>query len=162
MEKFNKIVCKIAQIADYVGGVAMVLMVVIITANVILRKMGLPLNGAAEYVQFLLATCVGLSIGNCAAKGAHVEISVLVDRLPKVPKLVIELLMGLVTLIFVAAIAYYLYGYGMGYVVSGQVGMISRMPYYPFIWAVGVGFVIYTLVVINQILQLFGKEDEPK
>ena len=147
------------QKLDFLGGISMFLMMLVITVNVILRKLSITFGGAAEYVQFLMAACVGFSIANCAAKKGHIEISMFVDKMPKVLRIFFEVLVNLITLIFVAATSYFLVIYGIGYLKSGTVGMISRVPLYPFTWIASLGFIMYGFVTIDKIIHIItGRE----
>ena len=159
MEKYHKLVLQMIQKLDFLGGISLMLMMFVITVNVILRKLNITFGGASEYVQFLMAACVGFSIANCAAKKGHIEISMLVDNMPKNPRIFFEVLVNLITLVFVAAASYFLITYGIGYLKAGTVGMISRMPYYPFTWIASLGFIMYCFVVIDNIIHVItGKE----
>ena len=144
---------------DFLGGMSLALMMIIITLNVILRKLDISFGGASEYVQFLLAACIGLSIANCAAKRGHIEISMFVDKMSRGKRIFFEILANAITLAFLAASSYFLVLYGIGYIKAGTVGMISRVPLYPFTWIVALGFAIYCFVAVDYVLHVIkGKE----
>lgn len=160
MKAYHQFVEKLVHKLDFLGGLSLAVMMVIITVNVILRKLDITFGGASEFVQFLMAMCIGFSIADCAAKKGHVEISMLVDRLPKIPRKILELLACLITLVFVAAACYFLITYGIGYIKSGTVGMVSKVPFYPFAWVCSLGFLMYVLVVIDDIIGIIcGRGD---
>ena len=154
VEKYHKLVVLLTRRLDFLGGISIALMMLIITVNVILRKLSITFGGASEYVQFLMAACVGFSIANCAVQKGHIEISIFVDHMPKVPRVFFEILINLITMIFVAAASYFLVLYGIDYIRTGTVGMISRMPYYPFAWVSSLGFLVYCFVAIDNILHI--------
>jgi len=159
MEKYHRLVQNVTHKLDFLGGMSLALMMVIITVNVILRKLNITFGGAAEYVQFLLAMCIGLSVANCAAKKGHIEISMFVDKMSKGKRIFFEIFTNLITLIFLAASSYFLITYGVGYIRAGTVGMISRVPLYPFTWIVSLGFIMYCFVVVDYAIHIIaGKE----
>lgn len=153
MQKYHEFVLNATRKLDFWGGISLALMMIIITANVILRKLGITFGQASEYVQFLMAMCVGLGVAHCAVCKGHIEISMFVDRMPEIPRRVVEVFVNLVTMIFVAAASYFLADYGVGYIRAGTIGMISHMPLYPFVWITSLGFFMYCFVAVDNILR---------
>lgn len=159
-DRYHRYVKKVLRKLDLLGGLSLTGMMCVIAINVILRKLDITFGGASEYVQFLMAMCIGFSIADCAARNGHVEITMFVDKLPSIPRKFFELFSCLLTLIFVAAASYFLIIYGIGYIKSGTVGMVSKVPFYPFAWVCSLGFLLYALVAIDEILRIFLIKEE--
>ncbi len=68
--------------AAHGGGLALILLALVVTADVAARAVGIPLVGAAEIGGILLAMLVFLSLGHTQAMRGHVAIEVLVTMFP--------------------------------------------------------------------------------
>jgi TRAP-type C4-dicarboxylate transport system permease small subunit len=159
MQKYHEFVLNMTRKLDFWSGISLALMMIIITVNVILRKLDITFGQAPEYVQFLMAMCVGLGVAHCAVCKGHIEISMFVDKMPERLRRFFEVLVNAAILIFVASASYFLADYGVGYIKAGTVGMISRMPLYPFVWITSLGFFMYCFVAIDNIIQAaFGND----
>ena len=157
MDSFNKLITKVSCFLDTIGGYALAAVMVLISCNVLLRMTGNPINGTVEWVQYLQAICIGLTISFCGLQGEHITVNLFVDKLPKKARFVIDIFVHVLTLFFVLLTAWVLTGNGLYMREAGQVGMVTRIPNYPFIFVIAFGFLVYAFVAINNIIQAFGK-----
>ena len=80
LEKFAN---PFSHVADGVGRVTLALMVILITADVILRYfLNSPIKGSYELVEFMLIVLVYLGLAYTQTKKGHVSISLLSNKLP--------------------------------------------------------------------------------
>ena len=159
-DKFNKGLTRVCDVLDSIGGFVMAGIMALITINVITRVFGYPIIGAVEFVQFMLVATCALAIAYCAKNAGHVAVSVLVDKMPPKPKLVVEVLISVIILAFVILAAQVLYEYGITLRDTGQVGMETRIPFYPLVFLVAAGFLAYAVVSVNNILQTVKKRGD--
>ena len=157
MNGFKKLVTWVCDAMDSIGGFAMAAIMILITGNVLLRMTGNPINGTVEWVQFLQATSIGLTIAFCGLQGEHITINLFVDKLPRKARFVIDIFVNILILVFVLLTAWVMVGSGVSMRDSGHVGMVTRIPFYPFIYIIAFGFLIYAFVAINNIIQAFAK-----
>lgn len=69
--------------AAVVGGVAMVVMLCIITANIVLRPFGESVRGTVEVSGYLCALAVGLCLPAAQRAGSHISAGLWVSSLPR-------------------------------------------------------------------------------
>lgn len=75
-------VTRVNAVAGYGGGLALILLALVVTADVVARTAGIALVGAAEVGGVLLAMLVFLALGHTQAMRGHVAIEVLVTMFP--------------------------------------------------------------------------------
>lgn len=75
-------VTRINAAAGYGGGIALILLALVVTTDVAARAAGFALVGAAEVGSVLLAMLVFLALGHTQASRGHVAIEVLVTLFP--------------------------------------------------------------------------------
>lgn len=76
-------IARVNAAAGYGGGIALILLALVVTADVTARAFGIPLVGAAEIGGVLLAMLVFLALGHTQAMRGHVAIEVLVSQFPR-------------------------------------------------------------------------------
>lgn len=76
---------RINAIASLLGAAFCLAMVLLITANIIGRKLGNPVPGAVGLAGFMLATVVFLGLSHCEETESHIRVEFLLYHLP--PKL---------------------------------------------------------------------------
>ena len=160
MKKFNKWVTNVCVALDSIGGIVLAAIMALITVNVLLRMTGNPITGTIEWAQFLLSASVGLTIALCGLRGDHIAVNILVDKLPPKGRRVMDILINIIVLVFAVLVAWVLYGHAESMIKSGLVGMVTRVPFYPFVFLISFGFLLYAFVALNNILQIFSNDNE--
>ena len=126
-------------------------MALLITADVIGRKLGNPIPGAFELTELALILTVCLSLAYTAAQGAHVSVELLVSRLGRAGRLFVSCLTGPLAL---AGIAMVIWG-GMSQALNDwQVGLLRSaqlgIPLAAFKFVVPLGFFLLAMIVVVQ------------
>ncbi|MCL6478629.1 MAG: TRAP transporter small permease [Peptococcaceae bacterium] len=148
---------KFSRFLDRIAGWAIVATMVAVVGNVVLRVFGHPLGGTYEWVGFLTALAVGLSLAYCAAMGGHVAITFFMDKLTPKAQAYVDIATGVIVLLFLLLATREITAYATSMVVSGEVAATTKVPIYPFIYLIAFGFVAYVLVMLNVILESIGK-----
>lgn len=126
-------------------------MALLVTADVIGRKLGNPVPGAFELTELALILTVCLSLAYTATQGAHVSVELLISRLGRVGRLLVSLLTGPLAL---AGITMVIWG-GMTQALNDwQVGLLRSaqlgIPLAAFKFVVPLGFFLLAVVVVVQ------------
>lgn len=160
---FERIIENISRRISQLGQVALVLVMLLIVTNVILRLPWRPLPGTVEMVELLGTILLGLGIAYCQQKKSHIFVSVLVDRFPLRVQALVDAVTGLLALFFTSLVARQLFIYGTRMLERGYTTGHLNIPVYPFIYLVGVGFIILALVLLKDLINtviLFTKGKE--
>lgn len=138
------------DILSYISVIAVAAMMLLAVADVVMRNIfNAPIVGATELIQ-MLNVCIVLALGTGSLAGHNVTVDFVLGKLPKVPKLVIE--------IFVSAVTAALFGVVIWRSVVSALDSLHYkitysllgVPEYPFILALALGFFggVLALVII--------------
>lgn len=151
MESFVRLIEKLSRNLDRVAGWALVAIMLLVVGNVILRLFGQPIEGTYEWVSFLASLAIGLALAQCALEDGHLSVTFLVDKLPRRLGAFILFCGGAVTVVFLAFTTWAIGRYATSMVSSGEVGMNTHIPFYPFIYLMALGFLVFCLVIFIKL-----------
>lgn len=157
MEPVTKLAFKLSQILDRAAGWAVVATMVLVVGNVVLRLFGQPLGGTYEWVGFLTAVAVGLSLAYCAAQGGHIAVTLFLDRLPPKVQAVADIVTGFIVLLFLLMATWEIAAYATSMAISGEVASTTKAPIYPFVYLIAFGFLGFCLVIVGVITESLRK-----
>jgi TRAP-type C4-dicarboxylate transport system permease small subunit len=132
----------------------MVATMVLIVVNIILRAVfNKPIIGTIDYVMFLTALMIGLSLAFCAVQKAHIAVDFLMERLPLKLQAVIDMVMGILSLVFWSLCTWQTTVYANKMAVAGVVSSTTQTPVYPFIYMIAFGLLALTLVLLSNTVE---------
>lgn len=159
LSKLRDINLIINNILLYFAGVALVVSMILVVFNGIIRTFTDPFSGVIEVVSWLAAITTAFSLGSAQISKTHVYIDLLFNKFNFVVKKIVGVFTTILGMLFFILLLFHLLKYGMGLKESGVLSNTLRIPYYPFVITMSIGFVglIFTLL-IELIEILFGKE----
>jgi len=138
---------------DRIAGLCLVSVMVLVVANILLRTIfNRPILGIIEYVGFLTAATIGLSLAFCAVQNAHIAVSFVVERFPARMRATIDVLVNTLACGFWGLTAWQLWVYAGSLAASGVVSSTAQVPYYPFVYLVSVGLFALSMVLLAQLV----------
>ena len=147
-----------------VNGVAALMlfgMMLIIVVDVILRYVfKSPLAGGPEFVEFMLAVTISLSLAYAGVRKAHVAVGFLVSRFSQKVQVVINSINQFLAAGFFFLIAWKSAGQAVVLKANEQTSMVMSIPIYPFLWVLVIGSGLLGLVFIIQCIQTCIGESE--
>ena len=157
MESFERFVGSTSKVFDYIARFGVVAMMVLIVANVLLRVVWHSIVGTYDYVCIIGAVLVGLSLAYCGYKRGHIEIEILMDRLPARVQGVIGSVVNLVSVGFFSVVAWQLVLLGNEMAQTGESTMTLFLPFHSYIYVVAFCSVALILVILVHFLKNFRK-----
>ena len=162
----TKTVDRITKILTIVSGVIFSIVVLIVVANVIGRKvLNIPIKGATELVQYGIMLAVGLVMARTGYEGRHIWVSLLVNKFGYVGSRIF-IAFGCLCGTAIFAILGYLFLTEMPtyFGVAGRVTEAVHIPYYVIYAIMGIGFAIATLEYLYEFVintgKIFRKPDD--
>ena len=136
-----------------ISQIALVLMMFLTAADVILRYIfNSPILFAQEITEFSLVVCVSLGLSYCAIEKNHVSVDIIASKLPKRVLAVLDCFTGMLTIVFFLIIAWRSFIH-MAYLAGNRVTSLTLfIPVYPFVGVVGVGFALFTIVLVMDLI----------
>ena len=148
----------LSKILFWIGGLALVGMLVLIVADVVgIKILNSPVPGGIETVAFLAAVSIGFAVAQTQVMRGHVAVEFVVERFPRRLKMVTEIFALLLCACLVGALAWYTFKYGARLRDTGQVSMTQKIPYYPFVYGMGACFVVLLLVLASHLVGSIAK-----
>lgn len=120
--------------------------------DVIGRKFGHPVFGSVELVGFMATMAVAFALPYTHQAKAHIGVEVLVQLFPEKTQTIVELCTHLVSLVLFAIVTWQMFLYADTIHKSGTVSMSLELPEHIIIYIVAVCFLIFSLVIVEDIV----------
>ncbi|MGB4221109.1 MAG: TRAP transporter small permease [Smithellaceae bacterium] len=126
---------------------AVVAMMLLSTADVVLRIFGRPIPGTYELVGFLGALVVSFALAFTSLEKGHIAVDILVEKLPLRYRLSIDAFCNLAGAFLFSMIGYQAFIYALDIKNSGEVSPTLHIPAYPFIFGISLGCTLLCLLL---------------
>lgn len=163
MSSFENILIKAVKIMNGIAGWALGLCMLLITANVILRKIfSFPILGTYEWVGILTAVMIGTGLSFCAYNDAHITIDFVFEKFKPGLQKVLGIITGVLSFSFMVLVSVALARYAIRLASNGEVTATSGIPFFIFVLMVAFGFVFLSAVILLKLIRIFkgGTSDE--
>jgi TRAP-type C4-dicarboxylate transport system permease small subunit len=157
-KRMTKVLSYPSDLAAAIGMVAMVFVMVVVAANVFSRWIfNSPLRGTSDLTTLAFVFIVWGPMAMAAFKGAHIALTTVLDRLPRLPRLVMDLIIAVVSGGMLGMVSWRLvvYGIGQGKVIS-QTGVL-KAPWEPFVYFAAGAVALMALVFLARVPEAAGK-----
>lgn len=151
---------KLSRLMSVVACVALTFIMLLTVADVTLRLFGKPIVGTFEMVEFGGAIAIGFAIPITSWVRGHIFVDFFVEKFPKVPKDITNIVTRIIGIVMFVLIGYNLFLYATDLYRSGEVSLTRQIPFYPIAYGVGVCAFIQSLVLIGDILKIIGGKYE--
>ena len=153
--KFEKVVTSIADWLNWVACASLIGMVALVLIDICGNKFfKVPLTGGIELVSLLSVVAISFAIAQTQVAHGHIEVEMLVRKLPRTPQKVISVIVHCFSICLFLILTWQSYTYGLALQASGEVSMTVRIPYYPFVWGLGLCSLVVVLVLIMQMIKM--------
>jgi len=158
MEKLTRFLRQVFWILNVVGGCALVGMMLLTSADVILRSLGKPILGCYELVGFLGAVAITLPLAQTTIERAHVAVQLLVIRMSVMGRKIVFIVTSIMSLFLFSMVAFEAVRYGNDMRLSGEVSMTLRMPFWPILYAIGLcAAIVGVICIIDSLLTIANR-----
>ena len=138
--------------------VAMVFVVVAVVVDVCLRYfLHSPLLGLWDICTVAFSVIVWGPMALAAFKGSHVAMTFLVDKLPRLPRLGLELVVNLVTSGILGTVSWRLLMHGIVMAETKVQTGVLRIPFGPFAYFAAFSCALMALVFLARLPEIVGK-----
>jgi TRAP-type C4-dicarboxylate transport system permease small subunit len=148
------------RLLNIVGGAALVFIMVLTTADVILRSFRRPIIGTYEIVAFSGSIVILFSLPLTSWMRGHIYVDFFILNFSQK----VRSIFNVITRCFVTCL-FFLFGwnlllYGVDLQRSGEVSPTLKFPFYPVVYAIGICCFIQCLVFLCDIVKISGGEYE--
>jgi len=154
MNRFERVINSLSKWLNWVAGVALVLMLIVIVADIIGAKLfKWPIPGGIDIVGLLGVVVIAFAIAQTQTIHGHIEVEFFVMRLPEKARNVIAGIVYSLGMALFALLAWRSYTFGDSLRVKGEVSMTVGIPVYPFVYGIAFCCIVVFLVLLLQYLK---------
>lgn len=136
-----------------VGAAALLALVLLATANVGLRLFHVPYAGTYELVSFLGALVTAGALAHTQRRKDHIVVDILSEKFPPLVKRFLDAVNFAVTSLLFGVVAWQVWVWGDKIRIGGELSETLKITYYPFVYAVAVGFGLLAAVLFVDLLK---------
>lgn len=151
---------KISKILNIIAGIALTFMMFLTVSDILMRSGGHPILGTYEIVSLSLAIVIGFSIPQVSLERGHVYMEIVLNRLSRNSRNVLNTLTRLLCIMLFIIIGYNLFLVGNEFRASGEVSSTLKIPFYPIAYGVGASCFIECIVFIFDIVKIWRGQYE--
>jgi TRAP-type C4-dicarboxylate transport system permease small subunit len=160
MGKFDKILSRVITVLTAVGCAFMVLSMLLIVMNIITRVFDKPIIGTYEGVKLAIGVMVSFAIGYTALKDGHVNMDMIIIRLPKIVQKILFIITSIISLGIWGLIVWFnLLFDGTQFLIKERT-IIMEWPVYPFRYVFLLGAILMCLVFLSSIIKAIKEKSK--
>lgn len=153
----EKYVWGASKVFDAMAGACLLAVMFLVVLNIVLRALfKSPILGTYEYVGFLTSLAVGLALAHCALKNGHIAVGFLVAKLPHRLRACVDSLTNITAAVFFVFCCWHMLDYARSFAISGEVGLTTKIPFYPFVYGLAAALVLLCLVLVLRAVEMAG------
>ena len=156
MEWFTKQTEGLCKLLNVIAGCALTFMMLLTVTDVILRFFRMPVVGAYELVAFAGGVVIGFAIPMTSFKKGHIFVDFFILRFQPKTRMIFHLTTRLMGLGLFTIIGWNMFRMGMDMLRTGEVSLTLELPFYPVVYGIGLACFVQCLVILVQIVQVFG------
>lgn len=142
----------------YAGMVAMVFVMLAVSADVFMRKVfGSPILGVWDLSTMAFAVIIWGPMAYTALKGSHIALTFLLDRFPRWPRLGLQVVISLVTSGMLGLLGWRLFLHARHLDATEFVSPTLRIPHAPVAYFAAFGCVVMALAFLIGLPEALGK-----
>ncbi|HPJ02262.1 MAG TPA: TRAP transporter small permease [Candidatus Limiplasma sp.] len=159
-DRINDLIKKASKALAEIAGWLLFACMVIVTLNVILRKVfNSPLLGTYEWVGILTAVMISLGLAYCAVVGGHIAIDFIVNKMKPGVQRMIAMICGGISCLVMGGVAVSMFLYANKLSLAGEVSPTTKIPFYIFVYIAGVGFVFLLAVLLLDVYKTVRRKN---
>jgi TRAP-type transport system small permease protein len=141
-----------------VAEAAVVALMLLTAADVLGRYLfNHPVPGAFELTEYLGVIFVASSIACAAVRKAHVDVDILMIHLPVRVQLIAAVFGGIISFAMFAIVSWRSFVYSVAQYDANYYSPFLHVPTYPFIFIIGIGCALLSLVILTETVAAFSK-----
>ncbi len=157
MDYLEKIARRVSRHFNWIAGGTLVAMTTLICVNVVSRYFGHPIAGTYEGVGFLGVIVVSFALAHTQVLRGHIAVEFFLMRLPPRAQAAISSVTYFLCIAFFALLAWQSGVFGTSLLLSGEVSPTEKIPFYPFIYGMGLACVPACMIFLVEFLTQIRK-----
>ena len=153
MAQLERIIHRFNIWLSWLSGIALMMLVLLTCANILARPFGYSIKGTFEIVGFLGALVICFALGYTQIRKGYITVEIFISKLPERYVTILQAIFHFISSIVVFLAAWQAAKFATDIWNSGQLSDTLRIPFFPMIYALSVGFAGLTLVLLMDFLK---------
>jgi TRAP-type C4-dicarboxylate transport system permease small subunit len=153
MKFLDKLGLHLHRLLMIVAGIFLLGMIALTCANILLRLFWFPVRGTFELMGFFGAVAAAFALGYTHLRRGHIAVDVLINTFSEKTQRTLGIVNETVGTVFFALVAWQLAVKAETLRMTGEVTETLRIIYYPFTYAVAIGFGVLSLAFLIELLK---------
>lgn len=154
---FEKMLVSLVALLAAVASTVLAIMMFLMAADVIGRYIfNAPIPGALELIEFAMAIIVPLAILHCAAQRSHVVVDLVVDRFPRIWRLIVDTLTSILCAVFAGIVCWRNILNVIDTYSSKMTSAVLKLPSFPFGIPLAAGMGLFALILLAHLMTTRG------
>jgi len=150
----------LTRFINVIAGICLTFLMLLTIGDVILRFFKMPIVGTYELVAFAGAVVIGFSLPLTSWMRGHIFVDFFIVKFSKKVQNVFNIGSRCLVFILFFLMGWNLLKYALDLQKSGEVSLTLRIPFYPVTYGIGICCFIQCLVMVCDIVKIFGGEYE--
>ena len=150
----------LSRFFNVIAGISLTFLMLLTVMDVILRALKRPIVGTYELVAFSGAVVIGFAVPLTSWLRGHIFVDFFILRFSQKVRNIFNITTRCLVIVLFFLIGWNLIKYGMDLQKSGEVSLTLQMPFYPVAYGVAVCCFVQCLVLICDVIKIFGGEYE--
>jgi len=150
----------LSRFINIIAGISLTFLMLLTIADVILRRFRIPIVGTYELVAFSGAVVIGFSLPMTSWLRQHIFVDFFIIKFSKKVQNVFNLCTRGIVIVLFILLGWNLLKYALDLQRSGEVSLTLRIPFWPVAFGIGICSFIQCLVLVCDIVKIFGGEYE--
>lgn len=152
---------KISRILDGIACTALTFIMLLTVTDVISRRFfDSPIIGTYEIVGMAGAIVIGFSLPLSSWIRSLIYVDFIVKKFPKMGQNIINIITRIIVIVVFITIGYNMIQYATELMISREVSLTRRIPFYPIAYGLGISSFVQCLVHIVDIIKIIGGKYE--
>lgn len=156
--RFERIVESLSKKLHFGGTLFIAAMMGLTVVNIVGRyALDKPVSGVIDLSNFMLIILVFLTMPYTMVTKNHVVVGLIVDKFSERTQAIIGSTTYPLCLAFTLLLVWQSFKRGAYIMQAGQISIVTGLPLYPFIYLIGIGWALFALVILNDLIHFFRK-----
>jgi TRAP-type C4-dicarboxylate transport system permease small subunit len=155
MKRFLDGVFKINVGMQSIAATSLTCMILLTTLDVLLRIFGKPIPGAVEIIAICGGVVIGFTLPISFRMRSHISVDFVLNRLPNTVRNLFNVVTRGIGIVLCLLISWNSIKIGTGFLKGAEVSGTLELPLYPVAYALGVCFLVLSIVLFCDILKIF-------
>jgi TRAP-type C4-dicarboxylate transport system permease small subunit len=154
LDKFRQLNDKLSTVAEWVGMVAFVSMMLLTNVDVIGAKIFLkPVPGSLDLMMLAQLVCISFALSASFIANRHVAVEFFIPLMPRFLQKATAFCIDLLMVILFIVMTWQLFVYGHGLKVYGELSPTVRIHLYPFVYGASLAFLPACLAALANFIE---------